>query len=480
MLPQHIAETERETLQLRLLALLVVVAGLFLLREEIQLLPAVLLALAYLAYSISLRMWIIPKFPGPGVVYAMILVDAVALTIGSYLVGGVTTIFIVLFPLSVVHYAIYLGYGGSFVAATVMALCLVGLAVVEGRLLSSGAALAGQVILYYLLASLSGYLGQERIRESQEKQAVQELLDVEAGAKAVLDVALRVYDILNLGDVLEEVTREVPGIIGLPCCIIALFDQISGQLTGRTSTVSLEELGVGQIEHFTEASDSLALAGQALEARKPLLVATTDLASSAWPEWATRLGLEDLLVVPLIFRDRDVGVMYLGGNDGCSATEVDMRLAEAIGGVAGVAIGNALIYREAQNRIEQLVEELETAIRSIGDLRHAKFQRALEIDDLLIDPVQRQVVVAGEPVNLSATEFDVLYLLAVNAGKVVGYDYLSRMVWGGGGSHSKNVVNVCIHRLRKKIEDDPSTATRIRAVRGVGYMLCSESENRRS
>lgn len=480
MLSQHIAQTERETLQFRLLALLVVVGGLFLRRQEIQAVPAVLLALAYLAYSISLRTRIIPKFPGQYVVYVMILIDAAALTAGSYLVGGITTIFIVLFPLSIVYYAIYLGYKGSFFAATVMALCFVLLAGVEGRLVTGGVALPGQVVLFYLLAAFSGYLGQRRINESQEKQALQELLEVEAGAKALLDVALRVYDSLELDDVLEEIVTEVPGIIALPYCIIALLDEEAGQLTSRTSTVSLEKLRVGQIEHLSEALDSEGLAGQALRTRKPVAITSTELPSSAWPDWARRLGLQNLLVIPLVFRDRDIGVIYLGGNDGGAATEVEIRLAGAIGVIAAVAIGNALIYREAQNRIEQLVHELETTVRTIGDLREAKFQRALEIDGLIVDPARRQAVVAGESVNLSPTEFDLLWLLAENANKVVGYDSLLRSVWSGSGGHSKNVVNVYIHRLRKKIEDDPSSPTRIRAVRGVGYMLCRQSKNRRS
>jgi len=474
MLSQHIVQTERETLQFRLLALLVVVGGLFLRRQEIQAVPAVLLALAYLAYSISLRTRIIPKFPRPHVIYAMVLIDAAALTLGSYLAGGVTTIFVILFPLSIVYYAIYLGYAGSFFAATVMALCFVVLAAIEGRLLTDGVALAGQVLLFYLLAAFGGYLGQQRISESEEKQALQELLEVEAGAKALLDVALRVYDSLELGDVLEEIATEVPRIIGLPFCVIALLDETSGQLTGRTSTLSLKKLGVRQTEHLSEALDSESLAGLVLKSRKPVAMTSTEPPSSAWPDWARGLGLEHLLVVPLVFRDRDIGVIYLGGNEGSVATEVDIRLAEAIGAMAAVAIGNALVYREAQNRIEQLVHELERAVRSIGDLRQAKFQRALEIDGLVVDPVQRQVVVAGEPVNLSTTEFDLLWLLAENANKVVGYEYLLRSVWGGSGSHSKNVVNVYIHRLRKKIEDDPSSPTRIRAVRGVGYMLCGE------
>lgn len=478
MLSQHIVRTERETLQFRLLALLVVVGGLFLVRQEIQVVPAVLLALAYLAYSISLRTRIIPRFSGPNVVYAMILIDAAALTMGSYLVGGITTIFMVIFPLCVVYYAIYLGYVGSLFAATVMSLCFLILAALEGRLLGGGVALAGQVVLFYLLAAFSGYLGQQRISEGQEKQVLQELLEVEAGAKALLDVALRVYDSLELGDVLEEIESQVPRVIGFPYCLIALLDERSGRLTCRTSTASFEKVGVGQIGHLMATLDLENLAGQVLKAREPVALANTDLPSSAWPTWAGRLGLQGLLVIPLIFRDRDIGVIYLGRNERWVVTEVEMRLAGAIGAIAAVAIGNALVYREAQDRVEELVRELETAVRTMGDFRRGKFQRALEIDSLIVDPAQRQVVVAGEPVNLSATEFDILWLLAEKANEVVGYDSLLRSVWEGS-SQSRNVVNVYIHRLRKKIEDDPASPIRIRAVRGVGYMLCGQVKERR-
>lgn len=74
------------------------------------------------------------------------------------------------------------------------------------------------------------------------------------------------YDSLELGDVLEDFATEVPRIIALPYCVIALFDKTPGQLTGRTSTLSLEKLGVRQIEHLSEALDSESLAGQALKA----------------------------------------------------------------------------------------------------------------------------------------------------------------------------------------------------------------------
>ena len=480
MLSQHIIQTERQTLQFRLLALLVVVGGLFVLRQEIQPLPAIVLALAYLGYSISLRTLILPKFSGPAVVYAMTLVDSAALAVGSRVLGGMNPLLVVLFPLSVVHYAIYLGYSGSFFAATAMAVSYVGLAAVDGGFLASGGALAGQVILYYLLAAFSGHLGQRGIRESQQVQSLQELLEVEAGAKAILDVALRIQETLDVGHVLDEIAAEVPRITGLPHCIIYLLGESSGRLSGATSTAGPEGLGVRHVQDPPEALQPESLAARALDARKPVVADASRPPSFPWPEWTEQLGLQVLVAVPLFFRDRGIGVMYLGGLHPSPPSAVEMRLAEAIGAVAGVAIGNALAHKKAQEGIERLVNELDAALQTIGALRQERMEIALEIGGLLVDGTKREVVITGERVQVSPTEFDVLWLLAQNANHVVTYDSILSGVWGISDDSLRNRVNVCVHRLREKIEDDPSTATRIRAVRGVGYMLCGESENRRS
>jgi two-component system response regulator MtrA len=81
------------------------------------------------------------------------------------------------------------------------------------------------------------------------------------------------------------------------------------------------------------------------------------------------------------------------------------------------------------------------------------------------------VVVRGAPVNLTPMEFELLYFLAANAGQVFDRETLFREVWGYEYVGETNLVDVCVRRLREKVEQKPSTPTMIITVRGVGYKL---------
>ena len=77
----------------------------------------------------------------------------------------------------------------------------------------------------------------------------------------------------------------------------------------------------------------------------------------------------------------------------------------------------------------------------------------------------------GQEVKLTPTEFEMLYQLAESAGTPLNQETLLRRVWAQNYVAQGNVVDVCIHRLRRKIEDDPTAPKRILTVRGAGYML---------
>ena len=81
---------------------------------------------------------------------------------------------------------------------------------------------------------------------------------------------------------------------------------------------------------------------------------------------------------------------------------------------------------------------------------------------------------AGQPVQLTAREFDVLHALALQAGKVLSIDDLIARVWGAEYAGEPQVVYVQVRWLREKIEDDPNKPTRILNVRGVGYKLAPQ------
>jgi two-component system response regulator MtrA len=95
----------------------------------------------------------------------------------------------------------------------------------------------------------------------------------------------------------------------------------------------------------------------------------------------------------------------------------------------------------------------------------------VRVGDLEIDEPRHRVAVRGQSVNLTPMEFELLYFLAANAGQVFDRETLFREVWGYDYVGETNLVDVCVRRLREKVEVEPSRPRMIVTVRGVGYKL---------
>ena len=91
------------------------------------------------------------------------------------------------------------------------------------------------------------------------------------------------------------------------------------------------------------------------------------------------------------------------------------------------------------------------------------------IGDLEIDPAARSVDRGGEPLRLTAREFDLLYFLARHPGEVFSRDQLMGAVWGYRAAVETGTVAVNVRRLRLKIEPDPAVPRYVETVWGVGY-----------
>jgi DNA-binding response OmpR family regulator len=91
--------------------------------------------------------------------------------------------------------------------------------------------------------------------------------------------------------------------------------------------------------------------------------------------------------------------------------------------------------------------------------------------DLVIDPAGRQVTVAGEPVELTKLEFDLLDTLSANSRVVFSKDRLLEHVWGSAAYRDDHVVAVHMANLRRKLGDTSDEPRYIRTVRGVGYRM---------
>jgi DNA-binding response OmpR family regulator len=89
--------------------------------------------------------------------------------------------------------------------------------------------------------------------------------------------------------------------------------------------------------------------------------------------------------------------------------------------------------------------------------------------EVVLDHLQRSVKVRGQPVTLTAKEFDLLHYLMAHPGEVFTRDELLDAVWDKGFVGGPATVTVHIRRLREKIERDPSRPSHLKVVWGTGY-----------
>ena len=102
--------------------------------------------------------------------------------------------------------------------------------------------------------------------------------------------------------------------------------------------------------------------------------------------------------------------------------------------------------------------------------KHDDFcKEKLHFEGLCIDKFKRIVVRDGNEIELTYTEFEILLLLAQNAGIVFSKEQIYDSVWKEPYSGDYNIVMSHISHIREKIEDDPGNPVYIQTVWGVGY-----------
>ncbi|WP_291651493.1 response regulator transcription factor [Clostridium sp.] len=118
------------------------------------------------------------------------------------------------------------------------------------------------------------------------------------------------------------------------------------------------------------------------------------------------------------------------------------------------------------------VEILKHKINAILKRNKVVNKNIFEYDGLKIDFERMTVGVLEKDINLTATEYKILELLAINKGKVLTKEILLEKVWDSNGNFvDENTLSVNIRRLRKKIEIDPKNPKYIITVFGIGYTL---------
>jgi two-component system response regulator RegX3 len=144
---------------------------------------------------------------------------------------------------------------------------------------------------------------------------------------------------------------------------------------------------------------------------------------------------------------------------------------EEIDTVVGLEVG-ADDYVTKPYRIRELVARMRAALRRTNDATgeiEMVSSSMVQVGNLVVDPDQHIVTVDSVEVSMPLKEFELLYLLAVNAGRVLTRETLIDRVWGSDYVGDTKTLDVHIKRIRAKVETDPARPTRIVTIRGLGY-----------
>ena len=204
------------------------------------------------------------------------------------------------------------------------------------------------------------------------------------------------------------------------------------------------------------------------------------------------LGIYDLLVV-------DINLPELSGLDLCrqfkqrfSTTPLIFLTARTDESdvIAGLELGaddyvtkpfrsKELLARIRARLREKTDRAIENSLRSISSASKnasAETAQTITIGELCIDIEKMRIAKNGSLLDLTAREFEVILLLAQNAGRPFYRDELLTAVWGVDAQSYELNVNVFVSRVRKKIEDDAMEPRYLLTVRGIGYRFVEPSE----
>lgn len=180
-------------------------------------------------------------------------------------------------------------------------------------------------------------------------------------------------------------------------------------------------------------------------------------------------GIDGYEVARQIRSASDVPIMMLSARD----TDVDMAIGLGIG--ADDYMTKPFSPVEFVARVKAHLRRYSATQRAAGITEEPSADETIVAGPVRVDTAMFTATVHGEPVDLTATEFKILKLLAAHPGRVYTKAQIYRLVWDEefGGDYA--TVQVHVRRLRAKIEKDPSDPKLIGTVWGIGYRFEQES-----
>jgi len=146
---------------------------------------------------------------------------------------------------------------------------------------------------------------------------------------------------------------------------------------------------------------------------------------------------------------------------------------EEVDEVIGLEVG-ADDYLTKPVRPHALLARLRVHLRKATSQPVDAADSKIDTGSLVIDQSCRTVELEGQSLDLTTAEFDLLWLLAQNVGKVLSRGVMYQELHGMRYDGIDRSMDLRVSRLRKKLGDDPHNPRRIKSVRGVGYILSVE------
>lgn len=123
---------------------------------------------------------------------------------------------------------------------------------------------------------------------------------------------------------------------------------------------------------------------------------------------------------------------------------------------------------------QELVARVKSQLRRymhLGDMGNIKFDSQVIVGGLSLNKDAKQLLVDGEHVKLTPTEYKIMELLMTNAGVVFSAEQIYERVWEEPAYSVENTVMVHIRRIREKIEINPKEPKYLKVVWGIGYKI---------
>ena len=228
--------------------------------------------------------------------------------------------------------------------------------------------------------------------------------------------------------------------VGSPLNVLVVEDEAAIR---RVIVGYLEQDGFA----VTEVADGIAAVHAAREASPDVIVLDLGLP-----------GLDGIEVCRQVRTFTDAYIIMLTAR----TDEVDKLIGLSVG--ADDYLTKPFSARELVARIHVLLRRPRTPTTSVPDASRV-------FGDLQIDPAAREVTLAGMPIDLTRTEFDILDLLSAQPRRVHTRAVIVEEVWGPGWVGDERVVDVHVAHLRAKLGDDTAAPRYVVTIRGVGFRM---------